>query len=192
MRAPRIRVEYDVLGQIAKIFRKNEEATQSTSQSLNRQTEVLRGGHWIGHGADRYYREMEESILPSLKGLARVLGMADRVTQEIDKLMHEAEEDAASLIQIFGLGGLSVGAGVAATGMAAAGAGGAGPWSAINKLLVRDPSSLFAPAKLRGIIGLQIQGAGAELGAAMRDFLSNPSSGRAKKLIAIIIILNIL
>ena len=187
MKAPRIRVEYDVLGQIAKTFGKNEEATESITQSLNRQTEILRNGQWIGHGADRFYREMDESILPSLKGLARVLGLADRVTRDIDKIMHEAEEDAASLIQMFGAGGVSLGLGIAASG---AGAGAASsPWSGINKLLVRDPSSLFSPSKLRGLIGLQIQGAGAELGNAMRDFLSSSSKGRADKLIAIIIIL---
>jgi WXG100 family type VII secretion target len=187
MKVPRIRVEYDVLGQIAKTFRKHEGETESITQSLNQQVEVLRNGHWIGHGADRFYREMDESILPSLKGLARVLGLADRVTRDIDKIMHEAEEDAASLIQMFGAGGVSLGLGIAASG---AGAGAASsPWSGINKLLVRDPSSLFSPSKLRGLIGLQIQGAGAELGNAMRDFLSSSSKGRADKLIAIIIIL---
>jgi WXG100 family type VII secretion target len=190
MRAPRIRVEYDILGQIAKTFRKQEEATESISQRLIQQVEVLRNGHWIGRGADRFYGEMDDSILPSLKGLAQVLGMADRVTRDIDKIMHEAEEDAASLIQLFGAGGMSLGLGVAASGAAAGGAGAGGsPWSGINKLLVRDPSSLFSPSRLRGLIGLQIQGAGAELGSAMRDFLSNPSSGRSEKLIAIIILL---
>jgi WXG100 family type VII secretion target len=190
MKAPRIRIEYDDLGQIAKTFGNHEEATESTSQALNRQAEILRNGHWIGRGADAFYREMDESILPSLKGLARVLGLADRVTRDIDKIMHEAEEDAASLIQLFGVGGMSLGVGAAVSGIAA-GAGGAGasPWSGINKLLVQDPGGLFSQSKLRGLIGLQIQGAGAEIGIAMRDFLSNPSKGRATKLIAIIIIL---
>jgi WXG100 family type VII secretion target len=189
MKAPRIRVEYDNLGQIAKTFGKHEGETESITTSLNQQVEVLRNGHWIGRGADRFYQEMDDSVLPSLKGLARVLGLADRVTRDIDKLMHEAEEDAASLIQLFGLGGLSVGVGIDATGASAGAGAGSSPWSGINQLLVMDPSSLFSPSRLRGLIGLQIQGAGAELGNAMSDFLSNPSRGRTEKLIAIIIIL---
>lgn len=191
MGAPRIRVEYDNLTQIAKTFMKQGEATKSTSNRLVRQVDVLHGGHWIGRGADTFYQEMESSILPSLNGLAEALAMADRVSRGIIKIMHETEEDAASLIQVFEMGGLI--SAVSVSGMAAGGGGigaaGVSQWSEINKLLVRDPSSLFSPSKLRGLINLQIQGAGAELGAAMSGLLSNPSKSKTDSLIAIIIIL---
>ncbi len=190
MAAPRIRVEYDNLTQIAKTFMKQGEATKSASDRLARQVDVLHSGHWIGRGADVFYQEMNDSILPSIKGLAEALAMADRVTRDIIKIMHETEEDAASLIKVFEMGSLSA---LSVSGMPAGGGGigaaDASQWSAINKLLVRDPSSLFSPSKLRGLINLQIQGAGAELGAAMSGLLSNPSKNKTDKLIAIIIIL---
>ena len=63
MGAPRIRAEYDNLTQIAKTFGKQGEATKSSSNRLARQTEVLQSGHWIGRGADTFYREMDDRLL---------------------------------------------------------------------------------------------------------------------------------
>lgn len=190
MGAPRIRAEYDNLAQIAKSFSKLSEATQAAHKRLASKMETLQSGHWVGKGADAFYAEMEAGLLPSVRGLAEALGMADRVTRGIIKIMEETDSEAASLIQIFGSGGIAAAVGAAVSGLTAgAGAGSTAdaPWKKLNNLLVRDPGRLFSPNNLRGLIDLQVKGAGPELGAAMFDFLKNPSKSNGKNLIIIII-----
>jgi WXG100 family type VII secretion target len=187
MGAPRIRAEYDNLAQIAKAFSKNSEATQSEHKKLASKMETLKNGHWIGKGADAFYSEMESSILPSVKGLADALAMAARVTRGIIKIMEETDEDAARLFQILDVSGLKAAISAAAAGVAGAAGAAAAASQGLNSLLARDPASLFSPNKLRALIGLQIKGAGSELGAAMNDYLKNPSKGKAENLIIIII-----
>lgn len=191
MAAPRIRVEYDSLSQISKKFLRNSDGIGSLNQQVARQVEVLRGGHWIGKGATAFYQEMDDEILPALKRLSEVLGMADRVTQAIIQVMHDTDEEMANLLQLYEGGGIGSAVGVIA-GMGAGGQGGSGAtgdaaWKQANQLLVRDPSSLFTASKLKGLIGLQFQGAGTELGNAMRELLARPSGAKVNKLIIIII-----
>ncbi|MGD8622859.1 MAG: WXG100 family type VII secretion target, partial [Anaerolineales bacterium] len=185
MGAPQILADYDQLAQIAKSFSKQSEATEATSKRLASKMDALQNGHWIGKGATAFYSEMDSSILPSVKGLAEALGMADRVTRAIIKIMEESDEEAASVIQLFGEAGLAGAVSAAAAGAAAAVT--AGPWNKLNKLLVRDPGSLFSPNRLRALINLQVNGAGPELGAGMFDFLKNPSKGNQENLLKIII-----
>ncbi len=188
MGAPRVRAEYDELAQIAKMFSKQSETTQTSSKRLSQQVEVLRSGHWVGRGADAFYQEME-GLLPAVRRLVEALAMADRVTKSIIQIMEESDEDASRLIQLFGQGSVAVSIGVSATASAAAAGAGADSWKSVNPLLARDPAGLFTPSKLQGLIGSQFQGVGSELGDAMRGLLSNPSGKKAKSLIAIIIIL---
>ena len=192
MGAPRIRVEYDLLNQISKIFARQGEGISSLNQKVARQLEVLRSGHWIGKGATAFYQEMDNEILPALKRLSEAMTTGDRVTRGIIQIMHDTDEELANLIQLYEGGGLAGIAGAIATGMAAGGAGTSGaagdaPWKLLNKLLVRDPGSLFTPSKLQGLIGLQFQGAGSELGNAMSELLAKPSGGKVNILIVIII-----
>ena len=192
MAAPRIRVDYEQINQVSKKFANNSDGIGTINQKVARQVEVLRGGHWIGRGATAFYQEMDNEILPALKRLSEAFGMADRVTQGIIQVMHETDEEIANLLQLFGEGGIASVVGVIAGGMAPGGQGGTGassdaPWMQANQLLVRDPSSLFTPSKLQGLIGLQFQGVGRELGDAMRGLLAKPSGASANKLIIIII-----
>lgn len=185
MGAPQILADYEQLSQIAKAFSKQSEAIESTTNRLSNKMDALQNGHWIGKGASAFYSEMENSILPSVKGLSEVLAMADRVARAIIKIMEESDEEAASVIQLFGEAGLAGAVGAAATGATAAVTG--VPWNKLNRLLVRDPGGLFAPNRLRALIDLRVEGAGPELGSAMFDFLENPSKGAKENLLTIII-----
>ena len=185
MGAPQILADYEELAQIAKAFSKQSEAVESTAKRLASQMDTLQNGHWIGKGATAFYSEMESSILPSVNGLVEAMTLADRVTRAIIKIMEESDQEAASVIQLFGEGGIAgaVSAAVAGAGAAVGGAA----WKKINILLERDPGSLFSPDRLRALIGLKVNGAGPELGTAMFDFLKNPSGTNKSNLLVIII-----
>ena len=76
MAAPKVRVDYEAMQQIAQAFGRESEAAERTLQNLQRSMDVLQRGDWIGKGAKAFYREMEQDVLPSMRRLTKALGSA--------------------------------------------------------------------------------------------------------------------
>jgi WXG100 family type VII secretion target len=121
MTAPRVRADYDQLATIAKLFGQEGEATRQALHKITRQMEVLQGGDWIGRGANAFYAEMRQDILPALRRLAQALENGQQVSQQISQIMHEAESSAAGLFRRGGAGGGGAGGDEALAGGFAAG-----------------------------------------------------------------------
>jgi WXG100 family type VII secretion target len=122
MAVPRVRADYDVLGQIAKGFSKNPADSRKSMQRIKQHMEILQGGDWAGMGASAFYHEMNSAVLPGFNRLIASLEQAAQDTQKMSDIMKKAEEEAASY---FRLDGGSVAAATSA-GAAAAAAGAAG------------------------------------------------------------------
>jgi len=127
MAAPRVRADYDQLGQVAQKFSQQGDSVQSALGQLRQQMEVLQNGDWVGAGATAFYAEMNDSVLPTVGRLAQALHTAQQVTQQISREMKAAEEGAAACFRADGQGGgLSsgsfAGAGAVASGTANVGA----------------------------------------------------------------------
>ena len=129
MAVPRIRADYDQLGQVAQRFGAAAEAAGASLQAIQQQMQVLEGGDWVGQGAKAFYQEMSSSVLPRLKRLGSALQAAQQTTQAISREMKQAEEAAAAVFRAFGaIGGASsvstlVGGAAALAGAVAAAAG---------------------------------------------------------------------
>ena len=170
MPAPKIRGDYDLLAQISQMFSGHSSETQRMINRLNQSVSTLQGGDWIGKGANAFYREMEHEVFPSLKRLAAALNIAGKTTRQINKILHDAEDEAARIFRIEGMGGLA-----ASLGIDQGGAVGQASGQAVSSLLAKDPGSLFSMASLEIMIGVQFHGAGTELGILMNGFMQNPS-----------------
>jgi WXG100 family type VII secretion target len=114
MPASRIRADYDTLARIAKQFGRQADSTQNTLRSIKQHLGTLQSGDWIGVGANAFYREMDQEVVPSLTRLAKALEQAQLVTTQISKIIKDAEDSAAGFLR----------------GTAASGAGGAGTQAA--------------------------------------------------------------
>lgn len=99
MPAAKVRADHDALRQIAQRFNCNAQTIEQTTQKLKGGLETLRGGDWVGKGAEKFYGEMESSVLPTYKRLSKALGKAASVTLKIDKIMQQAEDDATALFR---------------------------------------------------------------------------------------------
>ncbi|HLF01431.1 MAG TPA: WXG100 family type VII secretion target, partial [Anaerolineales bacterium] len=118
MGVPRIRADHDQLAQIARNFGNQADRVRSTQQSLNQNVQTLKSGDWIGKGATAFYREMDQTIFPAVKRLGEALSQAQKVTQQISRLMQEAEQSISAIFILEALGSALGGTG------GAAGAGG--------------------------------------------------------------------
>src|SRR5258708_4690184 len=116
---PKIRADYDGLSQVTQTFSQQAEASGRLLQAIKRQKDVLQAGDWVGEGANAFYQEMDDSVLPTLTRLTRALDSAAQITGQISALMKQAENQAASVLKGDGAGRAAGPGGGAVAGMAA-------------------------------------------------------------------------
>lgn len=95
MAAPIIQAQYQTLQDISGRFAKQSEQTLSMISQLQDHLRALQDGGWIGRGADGFFREMNNEVLPATRRLADALSESQAVTLQIIQVLREAEEEAA-------------------------------------------------------------------------------------------------
>jgi WXG100 family type VII secretion target len=137
MTCPKVRAHYDQLSSIAHTFVQQADLTQKTFQQLSQHIDALQGGDWRGRGADAFYREMRDAVLPGMVRLTAALKAAAQTTAHINQVMRQAEEQAARLLWFNSTSNApGVGSGGAGSAMEAASDGGM-PWSAVDPILAQ-------------------------------------------------------
>lgn len=147
MPAQKIRTDYDMLERIARSFMKQADLTAQSWQSLRNNMKTLQDGDWIGEGARKFYAEMTTYVKPSVRRLAGALEESTQVTKQIQKIMQQAEEDAARLFgerisftALLAAGILGPFAAAAAAALAAGEQAGGNGSAAVDKMLSKfDP-----------------------------------------------------
>lgn len=99
MPAPRVRSDFDALQRISGQFKGQADSTRQMQKALKDKMQVLQGKDWVGKGADKFYGEMNGSLLPAVQRLATSFDSASRVTLKISQIMKQAEDDAAALFK---------------------------------------------------------------------------------------------
>jgi WXG100 family type VII secretion target len=102
MTAPTVRADYDQLGQVANRFGQQAQLVRRTVHELRQQQEVLRGGDWVGEGAQAFYAEMDTQVAPALSRLIGALESANQTTRLIGQVMKAAEDEAARILRVDG------------------------------------------------------------------------------------------
>lgn len=90
----RIDVDYDELGKVKKRLEQQADAIDRIINSLNAQIDNLRNGGWIGLGADAFYAEMDNAVLPSTTRLSAALQEAGETTNRAMVDFKKAEDEA--------------------------------------------------------------------------------------------------
>ncbi len=97
MAAPHIRMDYDAGKDCASCFTQSAEGIRGLLNSLQRQMDVLSSGAWRGRGADAFYAELKDFVLPSVGRLVAALEEACRCTGTIAERFQAAEREAGAL-----------------------------------------------------------------------------------------------
>ncbi len=96
----KIQADYDELADMAARFADEGEAVERLTRAIDRLVNDLCSGGWIGRGADRFYSEVFELVLPALRRLGAALYDTSDATSQISRIMQEAEEHAAGLFNV--------------------------------------------------------------------------------------------
>jgi WXG100 family type VII secretion target len=100
MSAPTIRSDYDQLRTMAQSFRAQSENIAKQNQAIKANVDDLQGGNWIGKGAQAFYKEMGDQVMPTMQRLQRALAEASRITQQIAQVMKAAEDEASGCFHV--------------------------------------------------------------------------------------------
>jgi len=90
----KLEVNYEVLYEIAGCFGDHEAITKSMYNVLKQHIDDLRKNGWVGEGADAFYAEMDELLLPALKRLQASMVQAENVVKTIATEFENAEDEA--------------------------------------------------------------------------------------------------
>ena len=93
MAAETVRSDYDQLKSSAQSFKSNAEAIDKMNHDVSSAMDTLQGGDWIGEGARKFFSEMNDSVMPTLKRLKDALDQSARVTSQISQVMKSAEDE---------------------------------------------------------------------------------------------------
>ena len=100
MPSAKIRADYDQLAQFSQIFSQQNSDLAKTNKQIKSAQDTLQGGEWIGQGASAFYKEMDGEVNPSLKRLENAMAEAANITNQISKVMKEAEDESSTILAI--------------------------------------------------------------------------------------------
>lgn len=95
-------VNYDEMNGIIKSLKAEEDEIMNLLKTTKSKVESLHNNQWVGQGADNFFNEMEQTILPAMARLAHALGVGADVAQEVINIIRQADEETQSYFNSLG------------------------------------------------------------------------------------------
>ena len=99
MPALRVQIEYDQVGAAANRFAQESAETEDLLARIQNLVDQLQGGGWIGRGADAFYAEMFDEVLPAVGRMAEALEETSTILRRISQILNDAEQNCVVIIQ---------------------------------------------------------------------------------------------
>jgi WXG100 family type VII secretion target len=96
--ADQIEINYEVMQRIKAKFAEKSQEMERLNRVLENHIGELRAGGWIGNGANSFYNEMDQLLMPSMVRLSKAFAEAENSIQMIVGEFEAAEEEAKSLV----------------------------------------------------------------------------------------------
>jgi len=84
------------MSNIVKMFRSEAQDIDGLLKQTKGKVESLHNNQWVGQGADKFFGEMEQSVLPAVGRLVGALGHAGDVAQKIADTIRQFDEETKS------------------------------------------------------------------------------------------------
>ena len=95
-------VNYEEMNGIIKGMKTEEEQIMNLLKTTKSKVESLHNNQWIGQGADNFFNEMENVVLPAMARLAHALAVGGDVAQNIVNTIRQADEETQSFFNNLG------------------------------------------------------------------------------------------
>ena len=95
-----IQAKYNTLETIAKQFDQQASDIEVIAHRLMQKLEQLQAGGWEGHGAQAFYDEMKDDVIPATNRLRDAFTEGGETTRKIGQVIQAAEQEAAKPFQV--------------------------------------------------------------------------------------------
>lgn len=95
-------VDYEQMAAIIKQLKSEEQEMAQLLKATHNKVETLHGNQWVGQGADKFFGEMEQTVLPAMGRLVQALDVAGNVAQQIVNTFRQAEEETKGFFSNLG------------------------------------------------------------------------------------------
>ena len=89
-------IDYDEMNDIISLFKTREEKILHLLKTTQAKVQDLHNHKWVGKAADKFFIEMEQTVLPALARLAYALGLGAVAAKEIVDTIRQADEKTQS------------------------------------------------------------------------------------------------
>jgi len=96
--AEHVEVHYDQMASIAQACDQQGQEAERMLRAVANQVENLRAGGWVGQGANAFFAEMDDLVLPALNRLLAALQHAADVSRAVAYEFGEAEQETVRLL----------------------------------------------------------------------------------------------
>lgn len=93
----KIQADYDALENISNQFAQQATQIEQLSHKLDSLIGSLESGGWIGRGANSFFNEMHDEVLPAVQRLCRALEDGSSAVKQISNIVSQSEQEAGSL-----------------------------------------------------------------------------------------------
>lgn len=91
-------IDYDAVQKLSAQFESLAEQVKATTQMLSTHKDGLQNGQWIGMGANAFYAEMDEAVLPTLHALEQALRTTQDTFSDIAQTFETTDEEVANTV----------------------------------------------------------------------------------------------
>lgn len=92
-----VQVDPDGMKSASQRFSDQADQVEALYKKIHQQMEVLRGKAWIGKNADEFLKIMDDTLMPGVQRLAKALNKASATTNEVAKIIRDADEENKGL-----------------------------------------------------------------------------------------------
>ena len=87
-----VQVNYEEMQNIIKNMKSEQAEVATLLRQTKSKVESLHNNQWVGEAADKFFSEMEGTVLPALNRLENALGTAAEVAQKAVNIIQQADE----------------------------------------------------------------------------------------------------
>ncbi len=87
------KLNYEELQTIVKSLQNEEQEIKALMETTKRKVEALHNNQWIGQGADKFFGEMEQLVIPRTGRMVYALDVAGNVLNQIMNTIKHADEE---------------------------------------------------------------------------------------------------
>jgi WXG100 family type VII secretion target len=91
------KVDHEQMQTISKQFQSNGDEMLALLNQTKQKVEALRGNQWQGDAADKFFIEMEQTVLPAFQRLVDSLHQSSQVALKITQTIQQAEAESKSV-----------------------------------------------------------------------------------------------